>query len=650
MKKLLVPIIFFVCLFYIAGISLTYGQTELQAWGNITGIRVDGQLMKFETSVVVVQDDWNKMAFTGKERQPRPIYKRESPVRQVATNNIDSLFLTVDVTDVAPASAKATLNIESRSRINVLGIFFRVRIPGKDYENAMLQLIEPTGISLNDDIATAPGTLLQVNSKGFNLAGEERKLEVTFDETSLLIVRKEQDDYAIYVQIVSGQLNSGDVLKTSYSLTVGGKIDRTPVTMTLDASNPGRVFDGIGGNFRLQNPTNDPPVIDYCLKNMRVAWARVEMPWMLWHPVDSISPLASANKGNLHPHVKESMEMAQRLYKMGIPVILSAWFPPRWAVNGELNFRPLNGVYGNQLNQERAEEIYASITDYVIYLKQHYGVDIRYFSFNESDLGINVRQTDKEHTILIKGLGAYFKSKGLKTTLLLGDTADANGYAFVDDAIADNEAGKYMGAVSFHSWRGWDFETLNKWRDASLKTELHLFVGEGSIDAAAWRYPGIFEEQTYAMEEINLYVRMMAICQPITILQWQLTSDYSLLAGGGIFGNTSEPMRPTKRFYNLKQLASTKPGLKYLPVSFEGEDISCAALADEKGKNIAIHIVNNGPTREITISGIPSKVKSVDEWITDATRNMQKVISIPVKNGRVTFTADQVSFISLTTK
>lgn len=234
--------------------------------------------------------------------------------------------------------------------------------------------------------------------------------------------------------------------------------------------------------------------------------------------------------------------------------------------------------------------------------------------------------------------------------MLLGDTADANGYEFVNDAIADNEASKYMGAVSFHSWRGWDYETLNKWREASLKTELPLIVGEGSIDAAAWRYPGIFEEQTYAMEEINLYVRMMAICQPITILQWQLTSDYSLLAGGGIFGNTSEPMRPTKRFYNLKQLASTRPGLKYLPLSFEGEDISCAALADEKGKNIAIHIVNNGPTREITITGIPSKVKTVDEWITDATRNMQKVGSIQVKNGSVTFTADQVSFISLMTK
>ena len=31
--------------------------------------------------------------------------------------------------------------------------------------------------------------------------------------------------------------------------------------------------------------------------------------------------------------------------------------------------------------------------------------------------------------------------------------------------------------------------------------------------------------------------RMMAIAQPLSILQWQLTADYSLLAGGGIFGD-----------------------------------------------------------------------------------------------------------------
>ena len=94
---------------------------------------------------------------------------------------------------------------------------------------------------------------------------------------------------------------------------------------------------------------------------------------------------------------------------------------------------------------------------------------------------------------------------------------------------------------------------------------LPLIVGEGSIDAAAWAYPAIFLEQTYAMEEINLYIRLMSICQPLSILQWQLTSDYSPLTGGGIFGKEG-PLEPTQRFWNLKQLASTPEGLNYFPV------------------------------------------------------------------------------------
>ena len=48
------------------------------------------------------------------------------------------------------------------------------------------------------------------------------------------------------------------------------------------------------------------------------------------------------------------------------------------------------------------------------------------FSFNESDLGINVCKMAEEHAAFIKGFGAYLKSKGLSTKLLLGDTENAN--------------------------------------------------------------------------------------------------------------------------------------------------------------------------------------------------------------------------------
>src|SRR6185437_13127642 len=139
---------------------------------------------------------------------------------------------------------------------------------------------------------------------------------------------------------------------------------------------------------------------------------------------------------------------------------------------------------------------------------------------------------------------------------------------------------------------------------------------EGSIDAAAWNYPAIFQEQIYIMQEIKLYIRLLAECQTLTILQWQFTSDYSPLAGGGIFGDNG-PLRPTQRFWNFKQLASTPKGLFAIHVSCDRPSITVAAVGDNKKKEYTIHIVNNGAARNAILSGLPVSVKSMNIYTTD---------------------------------
>jgi O-glycosyl hydrolase len=236
-------------------------------------------------------------------------------------------------------------------------------------------------------------------------------------------------------------------------------------------------------------------------------------------------------------------------------VIISDWSAPAWAILGDPRdaFRNRSkGIYGYQLNPEKTEKIYKSIGDYIQYLKEEYGVEVSMFSFNESDLGINVRHTGKEHAEFIKGLGQHLAKRGLATKMLLGDNSDATTFDFIVPAMNDQETHKYIGAVSFHSWRGCTDETLKKWADAAKQLNIPLIVGEGSTDAAAWNYPEIFSEESFAFYEINLYTRILAICQPLSILQWQLTADYSVLTGAGIFG-TKGPLIPTQRFWNLKQ-------------------------------------------------------------------------------------------------
>ncbi len=410
------------------------------------------------------------------------------------------------------------------------------------------------------------------------------------------------------ITVHRGDLSAGDSASVTLNFRVSGKPDRTPVHLVLGP--PGeRTFDGFGGNFRIQNLKLDPEVIDYNLQNLRVAWGRVEMPWRFWQPVLSASPQDTA------PQVVRAMQMAQRLGQKGIPLILSAWFPPDWAIIGPFKGRPgTDGVWGNPLDTAHMADIYKSIADYVEFLKVHYGTEIRFFSFNESDLGINVRMTGEEHEAFIKGMGAYFASRRLKTRVLLGDNSDATTYSFTYPTLEDTGALRYAGAVSFHSWRGFDSATLRHWRDIADRAKLPLLVAEGSIDAAAWGYPDIFLEPSYAIREIGLYIRLLAICRPISILQWQLTSDYSLLTGGGIFGDTGK-LRPTQRFWNMAQLASTPPGLHFLDISADRPNISCAALGE--GSDLVVHIVNDGAARDAILSGIPDGINELSIWVTD---------------------------------
>ncbi|CAN5481656.1 hypothetical protein BH11BAC3_BH11BAC3_09110 [soil metagenome] len=624
----------------------SYTQTELAPWGNLTGIRVDGQLMEFETNLNVVQKNWNIIKSTGKERQ-RPMYVRNGN-EQVVTTTIDSVNFKESVSDAGKGSAHVTVELTAKGDQAMDGVYLGLLLPDEFDAATTIQINQqkPVPFSLS---SSALEQYLQTAATSLVLVSPNRQLTITFEKPSIIITGKEtkRNKGRLYIPLHTGNIEKGQIITTVFNIKASGKVDRKPINLVLNTKATGRVFDGLGGNFRLQNLKTDPQVIDYCLENLRVAWGRVEMPWWFWQPAIDTNPIVSAKAGKLNIRVQRAMEMAQRLYKLGMPVILSAWSAPPWAIVGAPKFRPgPDGVWGNPLDHSKDNEIYKSIADYVQYLKDEYGVEVAMFSFNESDLGINIRQTGKEHAAFIKGLGAYFVSRGLKTKLLLGDNSDATTYTFIDPALNDPETHPFIGAISFHSWRGWETATLQKWADAATRLKVPLLVGEGSIDAQAWGYPAIFEEQTYALEEINLYTRLLAICQPASILQWQLTADYSPLSGGGIFGDNG-PLRPTQRFWNLKQLASPPEGLNAMPIQTSSANISAAALGDNVKNIYTIHLVNNGAARQVILTGLPSKLKAFKIFVTDKKRAMQEGKIIKVVDGKATFMLDETCYATL---
>lgn len=628
----LYKLLIFVLLICVTFLNKAHAQTEVETWGNLKGMRIQGQLINFESAVEVINSDWSKVNATAKERQ-HPKFDRQNN-KQIITTQLDSFYIAEQFEDISEGVCKATIQFTSKKDTALAGLYFHLKFPLKDYAKNNLQFIgSKPGVKNGETIAS-----------GVKVISPEKQAGLDFERPVTIKSIERKKFLHVYIPIQTGSFTNGQTGEISFTIKASGTIDKAPVTVTIDPSKQGRIFAGFGGNFRLQNPKNDPQVIDYCLSNMRVAYGRVEMPWRLWQPDEDSNPVDSAKTGKLNPHVKESMEMAQRLGKLNIPVILSAWFPPQWAVTGKLQLRKQpDEEWGNPLDQNKAQQIYKSIADYVQYLKDAYGVEVKLFSFNESDLGINVRQTGEEHAKLIKELGAYFQSRGLSTKMLLGDNSDATTYSFIYPAMNDAATHQYIGAISFHSWRGWNDTTLQKWADAATKMNLPLFVGEGSIDAAAWAYPKIFEEQTYALEEINLYVRLLNICQPLSILQWQLTSDYSPLKGGGIFGN-NDALQPTQRFWNLKQLASVPPNIAAIQVASNKKDITCAAQADA-GKNMyVVHLVNNNAARMVTIKGFPASVKKLSVYITNKTKDMQEEKPVAVVNGQATFLLDAVSY------
>ena len=639
-----------------AGLAGTaFAQPETMAWGNLTGIRVDGYLLELNSSLCVAQPGMASVFRTGRERQTNS-YARDGRVETITVQLREPHGLTGKevVEDTGTGSARVVVEYTAQEAANIAGAYFCMDLPAADYAGGRVELIAPV-VPTPAQVSLASGSkelneYLRARASGIRFTSSRRQLEVMFSEPSEVIVRDDRragnSDIQVYLAVASGKLAAMQTVSRSFALKVAGEVDRSPVDFVIDATRPGQVFDGVGGNFRLQNPRTDPQVIQYSLDNMRVAWGRVEMPWANWDPDENGNPLAAARAGKLDNAVREAMEMARKLGQKGIPVMVSAWFPPMWAVSAPVGPRLQRAPTNSRLIDSKMGRIKQSLADYLVYLKEQYGVEAVMFSFNESNIGINVLQNGMEHAQLIKVLGPYFAKRGLATRLALGDTGDATAIDFIQPAMKDPEAVKYIGAVDFHSWRGCTDALLAKWYMAARELNVPIIVAEGSTDAAAWRYPQIFFEQSFALYEIDLYTRILALAQPKSILQWQLTADYSPLAGGGIF-NDDGPLRPYQRFWNLKQLASTPPQSFHLPVKCERPGITCAALGNIANGQYTLHIVNNGGSRPATVSGLPDSVKELRIWITDKQRGMQEGARIAVSGGKAQFTVDATSFVTL---
>jgi len=225
--------------------------------------------------------------------------------------------------------------------------------------------------------------------------------------------------------------------------------------------------------------------------------------------------------------------------------------------------------------------------------------------------------------------------------MLLGDTGNPTGDKFIDVALADPEAAKYIGAVSFHSWNSGTTEQYTHFSQAARKLDVPLLVAEGGLDPSAHQHRAIFLEPWFCLNEIAQYVEICRVAQPLSILHWQLTADYSILTGG----NGGGPLEPAQRFWDIKQLGMTAPDSTAMPVTCDNSKVISCAFADHGA--CVVHLVNNGAARTATVSGLPAGLKEMRTLVTDSRRGMQETGRVPVVQGTVQLPLAAMSFTSL---
>jgi hypothetical protein len=326
--------------------------------------------------------------------------------------------------------------------------------------------------------------------------------------------------------------------------------------------------------------------------------------------------------------------------------MVGIWNPPSWAVDHQ---RPL--PKGQKLHNGKMQAIADSIADWLEFLKSQYGVEVELFSFNEPDYGVEVHHSPEEHAVVNKVLGSTFARRGLITRMLLGDTGACTvaSTSMVEPTLADPSIAPYLGGIAFHTYHGITRPDLEAWAARAQRANLPLMVTESGGDSAAHRYPLIFTTPWFEHMEADDNLRIASICQPDTIMPWQLNADYSPLAGGGIYGDHG-PLRPTLRFWMLQQLGILRPGAFWLPAQSSSSTVTVAALGHKARGQYAIHMTNNGASRLVTIQGIPDGIRTMDILVSDSNRGLEKVATKGVVNGSITLMLESMTFTSAVAK
>lgn len=415
------------------------------------------------------------------------------------------------------------------------------------------------------------------------------------------------------------------------------------MTVTVNPAKTYQTFLGFGGNYCQAMYTGHAldSIGQYTLETLRPEYVRVPIPLNLWEPVNDNKNPTKANSDGFKKTgaLLELFDVLKVMKeKYGVKnITASIWEAAPWMVES------VEGSTGGIIPESLYPEVAESITTFLLFAKNEYGVEIDQVGFNEPDIGTNVRMGASEAVAFIKVAGPMMKKAGLKTKFLIGDVSQPlPTVAYAKTLLSDASIADFLGPVSYHSWNSSSVSDLmlSGIRDFMATTDKILISGEFGYNPGLWKTPEEFPTWQNAWYLANLLYRNIKYAGTNVILYWELENDYPLM---------STDLKPYPAWHVVRQTIDTlKPGSILLDSQSGNEALLGSYAAKNENGYFMLQLLNkqDKPVR-VTVKGTPEgdmKVRVIQEGRyladgeTNVSRNKIRVLELPPKSMVTLFT------------
>lgn len=367
------------------------------------------------------------------------------------------------------------------------------------------------------------------------------------------------------------------------------KINLGSVNVVINADKRMQTMEGLGGNFcqpRYASTEAMDAVGQFCLDNLDVKNGRVGIPLNYWNPAKGVYQPAG--------QAEASMKAMAILKKKGMPVTASVWEPGRWMLGGNVE------ESGRALDPARYQDCVNALIEYIRYARQHFGVEPDYISFNEPDIGINVKFSPAQMIEFVKQWGRAADSAKIKTKFLVADSANGNNlYELAHPMLEDASIAKYLGPIAFHCWDSLSAsaDSYDKIKQLGIKYKKPVWCMEAGHDAQLWQQENPWGAWENAIRTALAYERTLRLTGASVMAYWTYQDNYTLV--------DPKTLKPHASFAVMKGMDKVFGAGQTLVGSTSSSE-GVVAMGSVSGAGTRVMLVAAEGKGSINLSGLPA--------------------------------------------